>query len=227
MDLIASFSLLCDIPKFTEFITFYTDDDSNRHITLERAAKGIQAAARAARIMQVLAAAQLLRIRAKRRLLNFKNNFGGTDDGLSRLSSTADDDTISLSKSVGNLKPQTRIGEKVTERTMRKVTMGVLIIILVLPVFDSWVFYGRPTPLESGGLVMLHDIYGAEGNSSGFQEAQKAFLNENVFRAGTRNTAFIYRMEIWNTTVLDTNPKLRDIEWQSSIVKACWMYFIV
>lgn len=219
MDLIASISLLCDIPGFTEFITFYTDDDSNRHVTLERAAKGLQAAARAARIMQVIAAAQLLRIRAKRRLQSLKSGRSTTDDGLSRMSSTGDDEPNAVGKTTSPMRPQSRIGEKVTEMTMRKVTLGVLIIILVLPVFDPWVFYGKPSTLEKGGLVMLHDLYQNEGNSSGFLVAKDTYIEENTFKAGTKTTGYVFRLKIWNTTVLDSDPHLRDVEWQTSTIK--------
>ena len=65
MDLVASFSLLCDIPAFVDLVTFSSDDD-DRHLTLERIAKAAQAGARAARIMQVVSVLQMIHLRAQR-----------------------------------------------------------------------------------------------------------------------------------------------------------------
>lgn len=160
MDLLASFSLLCDIPGFIDLITI-DSDDSNRHLTLERMAKAAQAGARAARIMQVIALLQLLRLQAKRR-------------GFGILRSTfSEDSSIQTRESDKNgkfqmtsAKPQSRVGEKLTEMTMRKVIIGVLILLSVLPVFDAEVFYGKPVLFEDAGLKSLHEMYGDSNNST-------------------------------------------------------------
>jgi len=167
MDILASFSLLCDIPGFMDAITPGNGDNSNRHVTLDRAAKAAQAGARSARIMQVIALAQLLRYKAQR--MKMASKFTLTEDGIVSNSSTGEDEGADGKPKGMNAKPQTRVGEKLTEMTMRKVILGVLLMLLVLPVFDANVYYGHPTFLEDGGLVMLHDLYGEEGNSTTFQ----------------------------------------------------------
>jgi len=173
MDLIASFSLLCDIPGFVDLITI-DGDDSNRHLTLDRMAKAAQAGARAARIMQVISVLQLLRLRAKRIRLGIVNR--SFSDDLSRTGSEAEADTRPSKFQMTSIKPQSRVGEKLTEKTMKKVILGVLLLLLVLPVFDAWIFYGKPAVFEEGGLVMLHNLYGKEGNSTTFRDSVKACL---------------------------------------------------
>lgn len=164
MDLIASISLLCDIPAFVNLVTIQ-GDDSNRHVFLDRMSKAAQAGARSARIMQVIAVLQLLHMRAKRVR---KGSRRLTDD-----SCNSDNDESAPKFQMTTVNSQSRVGEKMNEMTMRKVILGVLLILLVIPVFDTYVFYGHQTVFEDGGLVTLHDIFLQEGNSSGFQAAVK------------------------------------------------------
>lgn len=216
MDLIASFSLLCDIPGFMDAISF-EKDDSNPHLTMDRAAKLAQAGARAARIMQVIAVVQLLRYKAQR-LRERGSKARYTEDGSTRSSSSGEDGSTNLSN-ISISKPQSRVGEKLTEMTMRKVILGVLLLLVVLPAFDANVLYGKPTSVEEGGLVMLHDLYLQDGNSTAFQIALQAYIEENVYKMGTRKTGFLYRLIIANVTLLDADPDLRKEERQTSTVQ--------
>ena len=209
-------SLLCNIPGFMDAITG-NSDDSNRHVTLDRAAKATQAAARAARIMQVIALVQLLRYKARRLALKKASSRRRvlTEDSISSFDSefpspSGRSPTLAISK------PQTRLGERVTEMTMRKVIVGVLILLLVLPVFDSSVYYGHPPFVEDGGLVMLHDLYLSEGNTTSFQINLQAYIEENVYKLGTKHTGYIYRLVIANVTWVDSDPNLRKIERQTA-----------
>jgi class 3 adenylate cyclase len=216
MDVVASISLLCDIPGFMDVVSPGTDDD-NRHVTMDRAAKAAQAGARSARIMQVIAVAQLLRYKAQR-LAQSGGKSRMTEDS-STTSSTDGLDAIANGVSQMS-KPQSRVGEKVTEMTMRKVILGVLLLLLVLPIFDANVLYGQPTYLEDGGLVMLHDQYLLQGNTTGFYTSLQAYIEENVYKMGTKDTGFLYKLVIANQTWLETipEPDLRDEERQTSTV---------
>jgi class 3 adenylate cyclase len=216
MDVVASISLLCDIPGFMDVVSPGSDDD-NRHVTMDRAAKAAQAGARSARIMQVIAVAQLLRYKAQR-LAQSGGKSRLTEEG----STTSSDGADGLANGVSQMsKPQSRVGEKVTEMTMRKVILGVLLLLLVLPIFDANVLYGQPTYLEDGGLIMLHDQYLLEGNTTGFYTSLQAYISENVYKLGTKETGFLYKLVIANQTWLQTDPEpdLRDEETQTSTVK--------
>jgi len=220
MDVVASFALLSDIPGFNDLISPSNDED-NRHVTLDRAANTALAGARSARIMQIIAIAQLLRYKAKR--LAAKKAAGRssrtTEEG-STTSSTDGSDAIASEVSQMS-KPQSRVGEKVTEMTMRKVILGVLLLTVVLPIFDANVLYGQPTYLEDGGLVMLHDQYLLEGNTTGFYSSLQAYIEENVYKMGTKETGFLFKLVIANQTWLQTSPEpdLRDDETQTSTVR--------
>jgi class 3 adenylate cyclase len=236
MDIVASFSLLCDVPGFMDFVT-NNHNSANHHVTLQRAAKAAQAGARAARIMQVIAVIQLLRYKAKRASVG--GSLGRPSEGRYTTedggSTTGDYDGIGHSNGNGNgsaggansgskiqiTKPQSRIGEKVTEMTMRKVILGVLLLLLVLPVFDANVYYGHPTFLEDGGLVMLHDIQGNETNGSPVNSAAvQSYIQENQYKLGTRETGFLYKLIIRNQTVYDdTTVDLRKQEYETSTVQ--------
>lgn len=239
MDLVASFSLLCDIPEFVDFVTSpISGDDDERHLTLERMAKVAQAGARAARIMQVVSVLQLLHLRAQRgrqkkreRRLSGESGMGamgGMDSNNERESggsgtSGMDSNSDELQFQMTTLKPQTRVGEKLTEMTMRKVILGVLILLSLLPVFDSWVFYGTPTTFEDGGLRTLHALYGSQGgNSSAFLEAVEAYREQNEYKVGGRTTGKLIKLVVHNETILDNAERfeyLRKSEKQSSKIK--------
>lgn len=223
MDLVASFSLLCDIPAFVDLITIGSDD-SNRHLTLERMAKAAQAGARAARIMQVISVLQLLRLRAKRLRLRASKS----DLRLSRSTSDSEIENSLMQFQMTTLKPQTRVGEKLTEMTMRKVILGVLILLSVLPVFDSWVFYGSNTSFEEGGIVTLHNLYANEGNSSAFQSALRDYEHENEYKVGGRTTGTLIKLVVHNITFFESERfgNLRRTEKQSSTVQVCLLVLL-
>lgn len=236
MDLVASFSLLCDIPAFVDFVTTpFAGDDDDRHLTLERIAKAAQAGARAARIMQVVSVLQLLHLRAQRsrrkkrerRLSGGSGTSGGSgglDMGSSRGSGEGkghgEGGRGNLQFQMTTLKPQTRVGEKLTEMTMRKVILGVLILLSVLPVFDSWVFYGTPTSFEDGGLQTLHTLYpGRESDAGAFWDAVKDYRAQNEYKVGGRTTGKLIRLVVHNETIIDDAARfdyLRQTEKQSA-----------
>ena len=218
MDLVASFSLLCDIPAFVDLITF-SSDDGNRHLTLERMAKAAQAGARSARIMQVISMIQLFRLRAKR--MSERRKSAHIDRRLSRSTTDSDCTDGEILFQMTSAKPQLRVGEKLTEMTMRKVILGVLLLLSMLPVFDSWVFYGYPTSFEDGGLLTLHNLYSKEGNSSSFLDAVEDYTTKNNYWIAGRRTGILISLKVQNVTLVEFSEQarsLRKTEKQSSKV---------
>eukprot|EP00890_Picochlorum_soloecismus_P002340 jgi/Picsp_1/3106/NSC_05947-R1_membrane-associated lipoprotein precurser len=198
MDFIASFSLLCDIPGFVDLITF-DGDDSNRHLTLDRMAQAAQAGARAARIMQVISVLQLLRLRAKRIRLGIVNRT--FSDDLSRTGSETEADNKPSKFQMTSIKPQSRVGEKLTEKNDEK--------------GDSW---GATFTFSLAGFLML----GFSMKNLLFLKKGK-YLDNNIYRVGGRDTGFVLNLQIHNETFFDSNKQLesfRASEKQSSVVKS-------
>jgi class 3 adenylate cyclase len=230
MDVLSCGSLLCDLPGFMDLVTG-NDEEGENHVVLDRAAKAAMAGARAARIMQVIALLSLLRLKARR---GFERTaLAAARSGLSRSRSASAEAARRGRASVegaaaegggdaGALmgaKTQTRIGEKVTERTMRKVILGTLLLLLVLPVFDADVLYGRPEAIEDGGLVMLHDQFLAEGATPAFAAAAEAYKEENLFKLGGSTTGKLYQLIVANETFLAADPDLRKEERSTAVVR--------
>jgi class 3 adenylate cyclase len=242
MDLVALFSLLCDIPAFVDFVTSpFGGDDDDRHLTLERIAKAAQAGARAARIMQVVSVLQLLHLRTQRSRMKRRErrssggsgasvgSVGGlnkrpTSSGISDGEDRGKDGQGNLQFQMTTLKPQTRVGEKLTEMTMRKVILGVLILLSMLPVFDAWVYYGTPTSFEDGGLQTLHTLYEyRESDSGAFWGAVEDYRVQNEYKIGGRVTGKLIRLVVHNETIIDEAARfdyLRETEKQSSHISA-------
>lgn len=197
-------------------ITFSSDDD-NRHLTLERMAKAAQAGARSARIMQVISMVQLLRLRTKR--LSDKRKNMRINRKLARSTTDSEGMDCELQFQMTSIKPQTRVGERLTEMTTRKVILGVLILLSMLPIFDSWVFYGYPTSFEDGGLLTLHSLYTKEGNSSTFLNSIEDYQIKNLYSIAGRKTGSLISLKVQNVTFiefLEHANRLRKTEKQSS-----------
>ena len=65
---------------------------------------------------------------------------------------------------------------------------------------------------------MLHDMYTQDGNTSSFQTALSVYIEENVYKLGTKETGFLYRLTIANQTLLDADPELRAEERQTAVI---------
>lgn len=55
---------------------------------------------------------------------------------------------------------RSRVGQKLSDLTTQKVIVGILTLLLIIPVFNIYSgLYGTYSPLDQGGLQMLHDLY--------------------------------------------------------------------
>lgn len=197
MDLLATLALSCDMPGFMDFVTPGSAKDGEGHDTLDRSAKAIQAGARAARLVQLFRMLRLVRAASlhKRRIRAQQLAEDNDEDYI------LDEQIDDVDKNGGQF--QSRIGEKVTDRTMTKVILGVVLMLLVLPVFDAVVFYGSLPVLEDGGLAMLHDMYGADGYTATFVTAYQSFIDEMPYDMGGKNTGFVYQLSVYNNSLMD------------------------
>ncbi|KXZ49182.1 hypothetical protein GPECTOR_22g772 [Gonium pectorale] len=100
------------------------------------------------------------------------------------------------------------------ELTTRRIIVGVLIMILLIPSFDIRLgTFGTPRTVGESGLRMLHGMVLAGGAGSGaFKAAYEAFEGEVVFNAGTRPTGFLYHVIIANKTYVNISTTPRRFE---------------
>ncbi|GIL51039.1 hypothetical protein Vafri_7149 [Volvox africanus] len=105
---------------------------------------------------------------------------------------------------------RTKVGQKLEELTTRRIIVGLLIIILLLPSFDMRLgTFGRSKTVGEGGLRMLHDMAVEEGqNTSSFATALRCFKEQLIFGAGSRYTGFLFSLKIANVTHM-VKPKAR------------------
>ncbi|GLC66140.1 hypothetical protein PLESTF_000389100, partial [Pleodorina starrii] len=99
---------------------------------------------------------------------------------------------------------KTKVGQKLEELTTRRVIVGLLITILLLPSFDTRLgTFGRARTVGEGGLRMLHVMAVNQGqNTSAFATALQVFKEEVLFGAGTRTTGHLYSLMVANVTHL-------------------------
>ncbi|GIM03026.1 hypothetical protein Vretimale_7833 [Volvox reticuliferus] len=105
---------------------------------------------------------------------------------------------------------RTKVGQKLEELTTRRIIVGLLIIILLLPSFDMRLgTFGRAKTVGEGGLRMLHEMAVEEGqNTSSFATALRCFKEQLIYGAGSRHTGFLFSLKIANVTHT-AKPKAR------------------
>ncbi|KAG2449913.1 hypothetical protein HYH02_000019 [Chlamydomonas schloesseri] len=109
---------------------------------------------------------------------------------------------------------KTKVGQKLEELTTRRIVVGVLIMILLIPCFDIRLgTFGRPRTVGESGLKMLHSMAVAEGaGTDSFRAALHTFTEEVVFKAGAKKTSFLFQLLIANTTYLPLRTSPRRFE---------------
>jgi hypothetical protein len=146
LDLIATVSLVFDIPQVQEAITVSGVDDSAETTSLMRASRTSRIGTRAGRVARLVRFMRLVRmLKVYKRLAihlarmskhSLVEERGGEDD--------LDED--------GNPRTaESRVGVKLTELTTRRIIIGVLLLIFILPLFavESG-FYGVPGSFAVG-----------------------------------------------------------------------------
>ena len=64
---------------------------------------------------------------------------------------------------------RSRVGQKLFDITARRVIVGILTLLLVIPVFNIYSgLYGDYAALTTGGLQMVHDVFLQVGNLPGY-----------------------------------------------------------
>lgn len=76
---------------------------------------------------------------------------------------------------------QSHVGQKLSELTTRRVVLGVLSIMFILPIWDaSGGLYGGPEDFAEGGLRQLHNMAINEPDSPAFYPALEVRLSQLI-----------------------------------------------
>lgn len=79
---------------------------------------------------------------------------------------------------------RSRVGQKLSDLTSQRVIVLILTMLLIIPGFNwNCGLYGGYNNMSDGGLKMLHDIYLADGNTTGFQQVNALLEWQTVIAA--------------------------------------------
>mmetsp|Transcript_31759 Transcript_31759/g.38366 ORF Transcript_31759/g.38366 Transcript_31759/m.38366 type:complete len:784 (-) Transcript_31759:812-3163(-) len=173
LDLIATGSLLFDIPKIYEEITGIEEKDSTatpdgsdqadsaqvkETATLTRAGRTSKAGARAGRIFRLVRLVRILKL--------YKQYIQHQDLTAKQIQEMEEEELA-----------QSRVGQKLSDLTTRRVIIGVLTMLLLLPLFD-YSYHQEDITLMDGGLEMVVSTYNVPGANStaAFQAALEAYV---------------------------------------------------
>ncbi|KAI7843293.1 hypothetical protein COHA_003125 [Chlorella ohadii] len=222
VDVIATLSILIDIPAIMDPIINGANDgngDQQQRTGMENAAQITAASTRAARLAQVTKWMRLWNII---RLWCFY--WKHRDHIIDRRTFME----VEL-----EAEGQSRVGKKLTELTIRKIIIMVLLVMFAMPVFDVSVgYYGGAPMLEEGGLQMLHDAYGAQGSVAGtaglgFNASVQTYVANTPYRLGRTWTGHLLQLWIYGQSFNDFVPLpgdtdgLRDSEYANYTAKSC------
>lgn len=119
---------------------------------------------------------------------------------------------------------RTRVGEMLTELTIQKVVIGILLLLFCFPVFDIAVgYWGAPPSVDEQGLLMLHETYAGDGNTTGFQQAVQVYMDGTAWNVGGDQTNQLIKLFIFNQTLYNSglNDDVRHVELQSAFAQTC------
>ena len=236
LDLVATLSLLADIPAFMKAVGMDPCDGVDSYGTqfdqalssgntqgsrdvadagFAKAGRASRAATKAGRIVRIIRLIRLVKIfksfeitrqRKERResLIKLKRdslakqNLLAEPEGQGTAANERDDDEHSLSHFEES---KSRVGQKLSDLTTKRVIVGVLLMLFLLPVFSVDLYtVGEREEFMEGGLTMAHETFvngvnGGEGSRGFYQSV-------NQYHAGTKG---MYRLVVNGTDFSDDN----------------------
>lgn len=85
--------------------------------------------------------------------------------------------------------------------TTQRVIFGVLLLIILLPLFDLETgLYGTNTGMDVGGIKLLHDVALVNDTGAGFLSALQSYQASVTYDLGVRQTSQIWFLQIKNQT---------------------------
>ena len=161
LDFVATFSLLFDIPEVMEalFGGGGSQGGAADSTTLARAGRTSRVGTRAGRVVRLVRLVRILKLYKQYQLRK-----SGTND---QMNLTEEEEELA----------ESRVGQKLSDLTTRRVIIGVLLMLFVLPLFQLELgYYGERTSVELSGLRMLHNSFPNNYNQP-FSEATTQDFN--------------------------------------------------
>ena len=231
LDMVATLSFLMDIPDLLTAIgispchsedpygaTFYAQDQEeeqdygeggggNAAVTdgaFARAGRASRAGTRAGRIVRVVRLVRIVKLYKAWQMARNRANAKKLNNLVT------DDDALDATQA-------TRVGQRLSDLTTRRVIIGVLSMLFCLPLFDINTFpQGDEAVLSEGGLKMVHKMLIANGKESpGFYSAVEDYVD---------NTAGMYVLVI-NGTRFENHSRMQfTLNGESHRVLRCTEY---
>ena len=150
LDFVATFSLLFDIPEVMEALFGGGGGQGGAadSTTLARAGRTSRVGTRAGRVVRLVRLVRILKL--------YKQYQMQKQGKIDHMNLTVEEEELA----------ESRVGQKLSDKTTRYVILGVLLMLFVLPVFQMEMgYYGERTSVELAGLRMLHKSYPADYGS--------------------------------------------------------------
>ncbi|KAK9817269.1 hypothetical protein WJX72_012075 [[Myrmecia] bisecta] len=208
IDLVATLSILLDIPHIAQAINGNTIPEGLNSSALARGTtnsvgtrvRQITRVTRILRLMRLVSLWQQFQLNQEARAMEMRAGLAPSKDRASRNAQ------------------RSRVGQKLSDLTTRRVIIGVLGLLLVIPAFNiNSGLYGDYPDLGGGGLSMLHSMYLAEGESGAFTAAKDVYIKGTVYNLW-KMTGDVLKLSVANHTFLD----LDDSSWRPTELEIIW-----
>lgn len=251
IDLLAAVTLLLDIPIFFELITTYSESSSSHYgqhnDVLTTVGTASHVGAKSARVAQSIRLLRLLRLYRLHVQVQSQDNEASPDIIIHESSplqqqygnnnhyySNNNNNHESTPSPTSNSSSQsTKVGEALTELTIKKMVLTVLILVIAMPFFDVGIgYYGRRPTLDVNGLALLHssaimvDRSNTTTTSSNpqavFQTAVDLYIHGTMYNIGLHQASRLLQLSIRNHSLIqaDNIKPLRKSEIVAATVRS-------
>ena len=144
LDFVATFSLLFDIPQVMEALFGGGGGQGGAadSTTLARAGRTSRVGTRAGRVVRLVRLVRILKL--------YKQYLLRKQGKVQEMNLTTEEEELA----------ESRVGQKLSDLTTRRVIVGVLLMLFILPLFQMEMgYYGERTTVELSGLKILHNSY--------------------------------------------------------------------
>ena len=188
LDFVATASMIFDIPQVFDAITASMGDDSDAasHTTVLKAGRASRAGTKAGRIARLV---RLIRI------LKLYKQYVARKEELAKGKNPVEEEEEN----------ESRVGQKLSDLTTRRVIIGVLAMLFMLPLFDlKGGYYDEPLGLDYYGLEILHRMYAA-GNDVDYTTIYGDSVNtfKNGVKASKSSTGGKTTHKIYHLVICD------------------------
>ena len=249
LDLVATTSLLADIPAFMraigmdpcqgvhsngsnfDSISNGGGDSGGPDGGFAKAGRASRAATRAGRIVRIIRLIRLVKIfktiemtrRRTERLASLawssakRNSMTKQVDLI--LAGTAYEHKAEDEDSLLDFEePESRVGQKLSDLTTKRVILGILLTLVVLPLFDVRMYpVGTRTELAIGGLEMVHEtMINTVGEQQGFYQAVDRYYDQTdgMYRLVVNGTNYAQNTDLSFTLDDRSHKELRCTEFE-------------